>query len=117
QTELHARQGRQSPIYIQLEAAVKQLEAKEEKIRSELAAQVKEQMTAKRNEKLDEMRRRLEGHQLSEKVLRERYEDQMKLLKKDNGQSLELEFSRSELDREETVYTKLADRAFQLRTE
>jgi polysaccharide biosynthesis transport protein len=117
ETELHARQGKQSPVYLQLEAGVKQLEAKAEKVRTELLAQLKAQMLAKRDEKLDEMRRRLEGHQLSEKVLRERYEEQLKLLKKDNGQSLELEFSRSELDREETVYTKLADRAFQMRTE
>jgi len=104
-------------VYLQLEAAVKQLEAKEEKVRTELLAQIKAQMVAKRDEKLNEMRRRLEGHQLAEKVLRERYEEQLKLLKKDNGQSLELEFSRSELDRGETVYTKLADRAFQMRTE
>src|SRR5439155_1401272 len=69
QTELHAREGKQSPIYLQLETAVKQLEAKEEKIRSEVTAQIKEQMTAKRDEKLAEMRRRLDGHQLSEKVL------------------------------------------------
>lgn len=116
-TELHAREGKKSPVYLKLETEVKQLEDRAEKIRKDLVAQVKEQMLAKRNEKLDEMRRRLEGHQLSEGVLRERYDEQVKLLKKDNGQTLELEFARSELEREESVYTRLADRAFQMRTE
>jgi len=66
---------------------------------------------------LSQMRSDLEGYRLTEKMLRDRYDSQLKKISESGSHSLDLEFARAELAREEEVFEQIAQRALALRTE
>ena len=67
----------------------------------------------RRMEELDRMRSDLATCRLMQKMLKEQYDKQ----RKDVGKTLDLEFQRDELAREEKVFDLIATRALQLQTE
>ena len=116
-TEANAREGKQSSSYQRLEREIVSLEARLEQVRKDLYGRAKKDILAEQKSNLEAMRQELEAHDYAEQVLRERYNEQLTKVKQTSGASLELDFARSELEREESVYSMLADRTFELRTE
>ena len=87
------------------------------KLRNQFSEEIKQQQINIRKDQLAQLNARLANHQLREKLLQARYEKMMETLAESSGQSLQLEFRRAELDREEKVLELIAGRIVELLTE
>jgi succinoglycan biosynthesis transport protein ExoP len=83
----------------------------------EVKKELEEATIARRKDELAEMETQLESQRLLEKLLQERYNEQIGKRQQISGESLELEFKRDELARAEKVFDLIAQRALQLKTE
>ncbi len=83
----------------------------------EVKKDMEEATIARRKDELAEMEAQLESQRLLEKLLQDRYNEQIGKRQQASGESLELEFKRDELARAEKVFDLIAQRALQLKTE
>jgi capsular exopolysaccharide synthesis family protein len=119
--ELVAARGTDDPSYQRLAKEINHYEQSLQRARAAVRPQVAEKIktfaASQRKDQLSEMRTNLEVQRLLEDMLRERYEKQLNDMGKSGDQSLELEFTRTELAREEKVFEMIAERAMSLQTE
>ncbi len=86
-------------------------------LRENLGKELKASILGKRQDELAQMQARIEGYRLTENLLEERITEERSKLAEVGDHSLELEFARGDLTREELVFQRIADRAVALRTE
>jgi succinoglycan biosynthesis transport protein ExoP len=110
-----------SAIYKRLTAEIerdtKMLGDLGEKLRQGATGRLRAGLVNKWKDDLTGMRGQLESYQLMEDMLRKRCDDQKKNMQTASGETLELEFARADLDRAEKVFSLIAERVMQLRTE
>jgi len=113
--------GKEDPAYRRVESEVAQLTRSLERTRISMKPIVKEEMLAlssmQLGEELNGMQRTLEAKRVAETALREQYDERVKASSQTGSQSLDLEFARAELAREERVYELIAQRLVAMRTE
>ena len=121
QIETSSAHGKQDAAYIRLAREVKMLEetlvTTEKSIRPRVEREIQAMAVNQRRGELAQMRSQLEGQRLMENLLRERYEERLRDASANGNESLNLEFARAELLREEGVHELIAQRVLQLRTE
>ena len=113
--------GKEDPAWKQLSESVQQFETTWSKIKTE----VKEQVLSKRSklhdlsqqERLATLQLRLDQLLIKREVLTKKLEKSVAELKKNGGKSIELEFARAELEREEKVFELIASRKLAMQTE
>jgi capsular exopolysaccharide synthesis family protein len=113
--------GVEDPSYQRLAREVARFEDQLEELRQSARPRIGQQLAAvallEKKDELARLKSTRASHKLMEQLLRTRYEDQLKELGQTGSQSLDLEFARSELAREEQVFDMIAQRATSLRTE
>lgn len=119
--EQTSTQGKQHSSYVRIKELLASSDQDLDKLREELRDQVvegeKRRLAANREKEAKSMKARVDSLVLSERLLRERYFRQLKDVHKSDGQSLDLEFRRTELAREEKVFEMIAARTLKLRAE
>jgi len=86
-------------------------------VRPSVEQEVRAQAVMSQKDQLDEMRLSLERSRVTEQMFRDRYDSQLKQMGESGSHSLDLQFARAELAREEEVFEQIAQRALALRTE
>jgi len=121
QIAARSAKGEQDPFYQQLLKSIAQDEEALKEIRMELreklAKDIREQMVRYHQAALAEMRASLENLRRLEGVLTGIFERQLADMKEYSGETLELEFKRSELARAQDVLGRITTRLSELRTE
>lgn len=116
-----ARRGRDDPRYLAAQELLAAGDAALAELRSELREQIlaarRRQLSASRDAAMQELQARIDALALAEEALRKRYFRQLQDVRRTDARSLELEFRRTELAREEKVFELIAARALELRTE
>jgi polysaccharide biosynthesis transport protein len=115
------KSGRKDPNYAVFARAV----ARDEKILAQLRADVAKRLTAEmegnereRHEReLAEAKSQLANQTIREEALRKRHEAELKKLEVGSGETLQLQFKRSELAQAQQVLDRISARIAQLRTE
>lgn len=100
------------------------LQSRKEKL-EELRKQIREQAMASSQSTLESRRRdainvkesALRSHDIVRGVLKEQFQNELKQVKQQSGDSLELEFKRAELEQATQVFNLVSQRMLQLRTE
>ncbi|MBI2826664.1 MAG: polysaccharide biosynthesis tyrosine autokinase [Planctomycetia bacterium] len=93
------------------------LAARKDVVRKTSTQELAQAAVAERQASLESLRHQLESQRMVEKLLQDKLDEQHADLEKSGGQTLDLEFARSELEREEDVFRRIADRTTALRTE
>lgn len=110
-----------NPKYLALkdELAQRQKELAETKakIREATLAQRKEKTTEDQAQRVAQMKLQLKSLEARRELLAKRFDEQVKELQTGGGKSVELEFARAELEREEKVFEMIATRKVALQTE
>jgi capsular polysaccharide biosynthesis protein len=110
-----------NPKYLALkdELAQRQKELAETKakIRDATIAQRKEKKIEDQAQKVAQMKLQLKSIEARRELLAKRFDEQVKDLQTGGGKSVELEFARAELEREEKVFEMIATRKVALQTE
>ncbi len=118
ETSIH---GEKDPAHRRLGGEIEQLNQRLARLKISLRDSVKDELQiasqVRHGEEFAGMEQSLLGVQAAEKVLREQYDKQLKQAGQTGSQSLDLEFARAELVREERVFELIAQRALALRTE
>ncbi|HTN74703.1 MAG TPA: hypothetical protein VL096_05630, partial [Pirellulaceae bacterium] len=113
--------GEQDSAYHRVARDVTRLEQLLQRTRGSLRETVKEEVAAeakiRQGDELAAMQQALATTTVTEKALREQYQERLKAASQTGDQSLDLEFARAELTREEKVFELIAERAVALRTE
>ena len=116
-----ALNGQENPAYRRLKREVESLEQALLRARIQSRPRIKERMQAmaamERRNELAQMRATLESYRAIEDRLNQQYETEVESLTESGDRSLELEFARAELAREEAVHEQIAQRALALHTE
>lgn len=115
------KKGKEDPEWKRLNEQVEQFETSLVEIKAEL----KEKVLAQRNElhdlsrqaKTDELQRSLDQLLTKREVLAKKFKSSVAELTKNGGKSIELEFARAELEREERVFEMIASRKLAMQTE
>ncbi len=119
--ERTAVRGKEHPAYIatkeMLTANDKAMDELREELREQVVEEEKRRMENARTAEIAKMKARLKSLALTEEIYRTKYFKQLKEVHKSDGQSLDLEFRRTELAREEKVFEMIAARTLKLRTE
>lgn len=87
------------------------------KIRDVILSQRKEKRKDEQTERVAKMKREIESLDARRELLAKRFENQVKELQTGGAKSVELEFARAELEREEKVFELIATRKLALQTE
>jgi polysaccharide biosynthesis transport protein len=110
-----------NPTYVALKTEMvqqkKDLESAKIKLRDLIVAQLKEQHQDEREQQIAKMKGDLNALDARRQLLSDRYEDQAKKQETGGGKSVELEFARAELAREDKVFELIANRKLALQTE
>ncbi|HJT33788.1 MAG TPA: hypothetical protein VJ783_17205 [Pirellulales bacterium] len=101
----------------EIEAAETSLQKTRQDLRAVVQAELRQQLKQSRQENVDRTEASLKSQRLLEKLLKERLAKQREQLKGTGGRSLEFEFARSELERAEVVFQRIAERIVALSTE
>jgi capsular exopolysaccharide synthesis family protein len=113
--------GVNDPAYKRVESEVAQLQKTLERTRISMRPIVQQEMISiaamKRGDELSQLQNSLEAKRVAKTALQEQYDNRVKTSSQSSSQSLDLEFARAELAREERVYELIAQRALALRTE
>lgn len=116
-----AREGKEHRDYRRVEELLMANDTALEELRNELRTHIieeeKQRQSALRFAELQKMKARIEAMQLAEQLYRKRYFQQLEEVHRADSQSLDLEFRRTELAREEKVFELIAARTLRLRTE
>jgi len=100
------------------------LQSRKEKL-DELRKQIREQAIAnsqsareaQRRDEINAKESALRSHEIVRGVLKEQFQNELKQVKQQSGDSLELEFKRAELEQATQVFNLVSQRMLQLRTE
>jgi polysaccharide biosynthesis transport protein len=110
-----------NPSVQRLTSEIKQNEQALEELRLQLRKEVQEELkvysAGKQAEVLANLHSELAARKIAVKLLRDRYEGELKNVRQVSGDTLELEFKRAELARAEQVFGLIAERALKMRTE
>lgn len=110
-----------APPYARLAKEIEKYQKSLDELRKKLHVQfsevVKQRQTNAHKDDLAMLKARSSNHQFKEQLLRDRYEKMVKNTTQSSGQSLQLEFLRAELAREEKVFELISSRIVQLITE
>jgi hypothetical protein len=113
--------GQADPAYARISAEIARYEKTLEQYRTDAHPRVRDQLhemaKMQREGEVDMLRNRLDTLQVMEEMLREQYTSQMKTAGSSGGQSLDLEFAKAELSREQKVFELIAERSVAMRTE
>jgi len=113
--------GKDDPSYRRLATQVQQEEALLERTKAELRKQLRvemeSQLAGRRQETLAKMKSELETYRLMADMLKERCDSQVQDVQQVSGDTVELGFKRSELERAEQVLELITARVVKLRTE
>jgi capsular exopolysaccharide synthesis family protein len=116
-----AAAGKNDPSYRRLAREIDSYERNLEALVGQSRPLIQEQLEAmaalESEDLLQQLEAQLESKRVIEKLLRDRYQEQLKKVGKADNQLLELEFTRSELAREEKVFEMIAERSMALTTE
>lgn len=114
-------QGGKSILCVNLENEIRRDEEVLAGLRDDLREQLKGELlasfTRQRDEKLTELKARLQEYTIRESALTSAYQEELKQVKQVTGETLDLEIKRAELARADDVLSRIAQRAFLLRTE
>ena len=119
--ELRKKRGKEDPAWKRLEEQVQQ----NKEVLAEAKAELEEKVISTRTEmhklarrkNLDELQRKLDRLLALRKLLTQKFEISVAELRKNGGKSIELEFARAELEREEKVFELIASRKLAMQTE
>ncbi len=115
------KRGKQDPAWKRVNDQVKQYEATLSEIKAELRETVLAQRAQfhdlARRENLSNLQRELKRLLTKREILAQKFETSIAELKKNGGKSIELEFARAELVREEMVFELIASRKLAMQTE
>lgn len=101
----------------EIESAEESLKKTRQDLRAAVQADLRQQLQQSRLENLERTEASLKSQRLLERLLKERLAKQREQLKGTGGRSLEFEFARSELERAEVVFQRIAERIVALSTE
>jgi capsular exopolysaccharide synthesis family protein len=110
-----------APAYVRLKDVLKQqradLNEAKARIRGDILTKRQAQQTAEHEQQVAKMKLELASLDARRELLSKRFEEQVKNLKSGGGGSVEMEFARAELGREEKVFELIASRKLALQTE
>jgi capsular exopolysaccharide synthesis family protein len=113
--------GAEDPLYRNLEGECKQTEQllrqTRESLRDPVRKELRTALLSQRQETMEKMREQLAALRLTEGMLREQCDTEVKGAVELSGQTLELQFKQGELARAEQVFERIASRVTALRTE
>ena len=113
--------GKQDPGYLRLQRDIATYQRAIDNSAKQARPNVTEQMESiaalDREDALSRLKAQLEAKKSMEAIYRERFEEKLAEVSKSGDKSLELEFTRSELEREEQVFKLIAERLMALATE
>ncbi len=113
--------GKQDPAYRRLEREIagyeRDIDNAALKTRPNVVHQLQSIAAMDRRDALNRLQTQLEAKQSLETIYRERFDEKLAEVSKSGDKSLELEFVRSELEREEQVFKLIAERLMALATE
>ena len=113
--------GNQDTAYLRLAREIagyeRNIESFSKQSRSSVTRQLESLAALDRKDSLNRLRAQLESKQELEAFYRERFKDKLAEVSKSGDKSLELEFPRSELQREEQVFKLISERLMALATE
>ncbi len=117
--------GTRSPSYQRLAKQARQLSSALATFQEDLGRTARAEratsLTARRKQDLSAIHSQLDRLRMTRKLMQERYDTQIAALKQDvgasNSQLLELQFAKANLERENSVLDRIADRALSLQTE
>jgi succinoglycan biosynthesis transport protein ExoP len=113
--------GEQDPAYQRLEEEITRdrgmLDELRGRLRQEGSAGLATSLANKWKEDLAGMRAQFQSYRLLEEMLRKKCDEQRKDMQQASGETLELEFARQDLARVEDVFSRIAQRVVELRTE
>lgn len=101
----------------EIEAGESSLKTTRQELRSVVQTELREQLLHARQENIERAESSLKSQRLLERLLKERLAKQREQLKSTGGRSLEFDFARSELERAEVVFQRIAERIVALGTE
>lgn len=101
----------------EIEAGETSLKKTRQELRTIVENDLREQLKQGRLENVERTEASLKSQRLLERLLKERLAKQREQLKDTGGQSLEFDFARSELERAEVVFQRIAERIVALSTE
>src|SRR5262249_8520105 len=114
-------QWAKDPNYVglkgELERQQKDLNETKEKVREAIVSERRSKQKEEQAQRTTQMKRDLESLDARRDLLAKRFADQVKDLQSGGAKSVELEFTRSELEREEKVFEMIASRKLALQTE
>ena len=119
--ETASARGKNDPAYRRSLDAIERLQRRLAETRAEVRPKIVETVTAlaehKRSDALRAMRSKVEGLLATEKSLTLKMRSEIGRLNQTGNKSLEFEFARAELVREEDVYDQIANRALTMKAE
>jgi capsular exopolysaccharide synthesis family protein len=119
--ERTAAGGKQDPSYLRVQQEISAYQRQLAQAVSEARPRVVNDMESiaklDRRDTLHELESRLETQEVLEALLRERFDESLGTASQSGDKRLELEFARSELEREERVFEMIAERQMALSTE
>ncbi len=109
------------PSYVALKGELdqqqKDLDEAKTKIREVIVGEKQAKQKEEQTQRITQMKRELESLDARRELLAKRFADQVKDLQSGGAKSVELEFTRGELEREEKVFEMIASRKLALQTE
>ena len=115
------KRGKEDPTWKRLHEQVEQYENTLAETKTELKEKVLSQRTERhdlsRHEQIETLQLRLDQLLTKREVLTKKFDRSVAELKKNGGKSIELEFARAELEREEKVFELIASRKLAMQTE
>jgi capsular exopolysaccharide synthesis family protein len=119
--EVTSASGRQDPGYRRLEREIatyqRNIDNSAKQARPNVVEQLESIAALDREDALSRLKSQLEAKKSMEVIYKERFEEKLAEISKTGDKSLELEFTRSELAREEQVFKLIAERLMALATE
>lgn len=117
----HTREAEQTATYKRYERQIASYEESLAKVVGELAEVRRNELLVQaeqlREDRLKEVRSNIERYRLTTQLLEKRFEEQVKEMEQSGGESLDLEFYRTELAREEKVFELISSRMLAMKTE
>jgi polysaccharide biosynthesis transport protein len=119
--DTYSKRGANDPVYAQIAQQLQQHQKMIAQLHETLPKTIKTEQqaaaAAKRAEQIKALESDLESRQIAAGLLRARYDDQLKGMKRTNGDTLQLRFKQGELERAEKTYELISERIVKLRTE
>lgn len=101
----------------QLEVRTQELAERRTKLREQSMHKSRSTEAARRRDALGVKQTALQSYEMVRSVLQDQFQKELKRVKEQSGDSLELEFKRAELDQATQVFNLVSQRMLQLRTE